>query len=37
MSTNGTEAAQTPPNQPLNSNIVVNELALLVIFGISPE
>jgi hypothetical protein len=37
MSTNGTEAAQTPENQPLSGNIMVNELAPLDNFGISRE
>jgi hypothetical protein len=37
MSTNGTEAAQSPLNQPLNCNNMVNELAHLMIFGICPE
>jgi hypothetical protein len=37
MSINGTEAAETPGNQPLNCNIMVNELARNLIFGICRE
>jgi hypothetical protein len=37
MSTNGTEPAERAEKQPLNSNIVVNELAPVLIFGICRE